>query len=194
MPGIHQRLRSHPTLHDGLAAAHRPFGQSNLATRLLLQWGAGQISSQDVQKTAHAAVSDGLVHPEVVQLAAVGCWGEQRGNINRDLKRLFPCDYLPAPLLVRVPYVPEKTLPNAVHHVDCAIMLPHLWVAAIAKTELQEQALGQHLAPSFWEAVRHDDPRLLAKKKTYWRYQTSRNVSSPFGCMGMVWNMLLITA
>ena len=46
---------------------------------------------------------------------------------------------------------------------DAAVMLPHLWVASIAQTDLVEQLLGVDLAPNFWEELNSQDPRLLAR-------------------------------
>ena len=134
-----------------------------MATRLLLQWSCGNVSAVEVQRLAHGAVLDGLLHEEVAQLASLGAWGEQPGNINRDLKRLHKCDLLPEPLIVRVPCLAEKALPAVVAHCDVAIMLPHQWVAGVAAAGEAERLLGIQWGPSFWDAVSPEDPRLLAR-------------------------------
>ena len=62
---------------------------SALATKLLMMWSAGEISSSAVQVIAHMAVLDGADHPELGLLASVGAWGSQPGNASRDIIRSF---------------------------------------------------------------------------------------------------------
>ena len=110
MPGIRQRLAAASALTTSLAD-DAPVGieyQSNLGTRLLLQWGRGTVSASEVQRLARAAVLDGLLHHEIASLASIGNWGQMPGNCNRDLQRKYHIDYLPAPLVVRVPCIAPK--------------------------------------------------------------------------------------
>ena len=109
-----------------------PEGQSALVTRLLLQWSAGAMSATELQKHAHAAVVDGLMHPEVYKCASLGSWGQYPANINRDLKAMVSTD-LPDPDIVRVPCLDTKPSPAVVCYDDAAVVYPHLWIAALRK-------------------------------------------------------------
>lgn len=84
---------------------------------------------------ALAAVTDGLMHEEVVRMAALGSWGEYPGNCNRDLKKLINCS-LPEPFMLRVPCLDTKPTPHRVCFDDASVMLPHLWIASMAEQEL----------------------------------------------------------
>ena len=162
MPGIRQRLAAANALTTSLAD-DAPVGiefQSNLGTRLLLQWSKGSISASEVQRLAHAAVLDGLLHHEIASLASIGNWGQMPGNCNRDLQRKYHIDYLPAPLVVRVPCIAPKAVPAEMIWADAAIMLPHQWVASIAILPQAESLLGFSHMEAFWNGVSAKDPRL----------------------------------
>lgn len=58
---------------------------SALADHLISQWGWGHMSATSIQKIAAAAVSDGLQHPEVQRLAALGSHGRYPNHAHRDL-------------------------------------------------------------------------------------------------------------
>ena len=160
MSGVHQRLKRAKTLANPIVEATR--SQSNLVTRLLLQWASGHLSATEVQKICHAACLDGLTHPEVVAIAAIGSWGSQPGNCNRDLKRAYSCDDLPKPVIVRVPCMDTKAKNQRMVWEDCAVHLPHLWLSCIGNTPEGAQMLGLDLVESFWKGVSPLDPRLEA--------------------------------
>ena len=84
---LERELADHSDQHPPLQQ-ERP-EQSALASRLLNLWSAGHISATALQQLAHAALLDGADHPEVAQLAATGTWGQQPGNVGRDLSRLY---------------------------------------------------------------------------------------------------------
>ena len=88
------------------------------------------MSATEVQKHAHAAVVDGLMHPEVHKLATLGSWGQYPNNINRDLKAMISTD-LPDPDIIRVPCLDTKPSPAVVCYDDAAIVYPHLWISAL---------------------------------------------------------------
>ena len=161
MPGLQQQLKQARVSDTPAPTTYPPL--SNLVTRLLLQWAQGNTSAQEVQRLAHAATTDGLLHPEVVAMASMGSWGQVPGNCNRDLKRAYPCDDLPLPTTVRVPCLSEKAHPTIVVHTDVGLMLPHLWIASIATSHLADQLLGLQSVEQFWASVNQHDPRLQAR-------------------------------
>ena len=164
MPGIRQRMVAAGIAYvPGGPPDHGFDNPSALITRLLLSYTAGSLSAVEVQKIAHAAVVDGIMHPEVYQVAALGCWGRYPGNIKRDLARLIECDYLPAPCILRVPCIDTKSTPHICMWDDMAVMQPHKWIAAIWKLPEAASILGHTEIETFWHNVRADDPRLLAK-------------------------------
>ena len=64
----------------------------------------GKISAYCVQLLAEAAEIDGLNHPEIHELAALGCNGLYSGNFRRDLIRVHVRQTLaPKPMVLQVP-------------------------------------------------------------------------------------------
>lgn len=63
--------------------------ESNLVTRLLLKATSGKDSYSSVQEDSYAAYLDGLRHPEVTKLASCGNWGQNPGNVRRDIHTAF---------------------------------------------------------------------------------------------------------
>ena len=83
--------------------------QSNLVNRLLVQWANGHLSATQVQKVAHAAVSDGLNHQEVALIAALGTWGANPANIHQQRLQLLKPDVgIPEALSVSAPVLDMK--------------------------------------------------------------------------------------
>ena len=60
---------------------------SHLARVLLEKWAWGNLSTPEVQALAHAAVHDGLSHPQIRALAGLGAHGKYPANMHRDLLR-----------------------------------------------------------------------------------------------------------
>ena len=60
---------------------------SNLAKTLLEKWAWGSLSTPELQALAHAAVLDGLQHPQIKALAAIGGCGKYPANMHRDILR-----------------------------------------------------------------------------------------------------------
>ena len=133
MSGLHQRLRAAEAFPIAQPDAKK---DSALATRLLLLWSDGSMSATEVQKIAHSAVVDGILHEEVYRLAALGSWGQYPANVNRDLKAMVISD-LPEPIVVRVPCLDTKPSPARVCYDDAAIMLPHLWLESMGQQVLK---------------------------------------------------------
>ena len=65
---------------------------SHLAKMLIEKWAWGGLSTPDLQKLASAAFKDGLHHPQVRALAALGAWGKYPANMQRDLLQAVGAD------------------------------------------------------------------------------------------------------
>ena len=61
--------------------------QSALASKLLSLWAHGSLSAMAIQEIAHLALLDGANHAELALLAQAGNFGENPGNIHRDIVR-----------------------------------------------------------------------------------------------------------
>ena len=63
--------------------------QSALATKLLSLWSHGLLAATTIRELAHLSILDGANHPELATLAKAGNFGEQSGNVNRDIITAF---------------------------------------------------------------------------------------------------------
>ena len=143
--------------------------QSAFATCLLNKWAWGVLSAPDVQELAHAALCDGLQHPEISEIAASGAYGNNTGSIHRDLTAHFVKDLVaPAGRLLTVPGKDVKGGKVAIE-MACKVVLPSDWLLAMASHghlhEELELAFGYGTAKErFWDLVgsKFDHP---AKKK-----------------------------
>ena len=74
---------------------------SRLATALLSLWAHGKISAITCRWLAECASLDGCTHPEINDIAKMGCHGKYPGNVHRDLLTRFVKDVsVPEPLQV----------------------------------------------------------------------------------------------
>ncbi|CAE7455722.1 unnamed protein product [Symbiodinium sp. CCMP2592] len=62
---------------------------SSLAAKLLALWAHGKLSATMIRELASLAVVDGAKHPDLLEIAQAGNWGEQPGNIHKQLMRRF---------------------------------------------------------------------------------------------------------
>ena len=62
---------------------------SCLAAKLLALWAHGKLSATMIRELASLAVSDGAKHPDLLDIAQAGNWGQQAGNIHKQLMRKF---------------------------------------------------------------------------------------------------------
>ena len=102
--------------------------QSALATKLLSLWAHGSLSASAIQEIAHLAVLDGAKHPELAKLAKAGNFGEQPGNVHRDIVTSF-CNscHISDPYLLPVLCCDPKTSEEVPE--QAAIFLPHMMFA-----------------------------------------------------------------
>ena len=63
--------------------------QSALATKLLSLWSHGLLAATTIRELAHLSILDGASHPELATLAKAGNFGEQSGNVIRDIIAAF---------------------------------------------------------------------------------------------------------
>jgi len=94
----------------------------------------------------------------MIKLAALGSYGSQPQNIQRDLLRNFFQDSLvPDPYTIQdVPY----KIDNKQHISECKLMLPHDWFAAVSSSHLVEDVFGVQDLHKFWQGQLMDDPKL----------------------------------
>lgn len=91
---------------------------SALASLLLLLWASGNISATAMQKVALCAMLDGANHIELANLAKCGAWGQQPGNVARDVNATFLHSVLVSPSMsAEVPCIDPKTSKATVQ--DC---------------------------------------------------------------------------
>ncbi|CAK0882812.1 unnamed protein product, partial [Prorocentrum cordatum] len=104
-----------------------------------------------VQRTAHAAHLDGLVHPEIQLLAALGTWGEYPGNVHHELMTKFGDSPLPEPYQFEIPAWDSKTA--SAQQKVCAALLPHEWFASLFKHHRDEfdEIFAIDKLPTFWQ-------------------------------------------
>ena len=137
---------------------------SKFAHMLLELWAWGDISAYRLQQLAQASVVDGLVHPDVQKLAAIGATGKHPGNCHRDLVRhLHTKIDMPLPVQMSVPL---KMDDDNVRVVDIPLLPFHRLVAhmhAHFPLEFETRIIG---APGqlqqFWANVKEEDPRWIA--------------------------------
>ena len=97
--------------------------QSALASKLLSLWAHGSLSATAIQEIAHLAILDGANHPELALMAKAGSFGENPGNIHREIVRSFCKDLqIAEPFVLQVSCIDPKS--SAEDVVDAAMFLP----------------------------------------------------------------------
>lgn len=166
MPGIHQRIE----LEEKKRKASCLKESNNLSKKLLQLWSLGKLSAKCLQELAHAAHADGLQDESIVQLAALGTFGQHPNNCHRDLLVLLkrklkesrygglkesPCISVQVPALDAKEEHPETKVP-------CHMVLPHLlvWQLWESYPNLAPHLFGVAKIKAFWDGIQPDDPRL----------------------------------
>ena len=127
---------------------------SALASLLLLLWASGNISATAMHKVALCAMLDGANHVELANLAKCGAWGQQPGNVARDVNATFLHSVLVSPSMsAEVPCIDPKTSKATVQ--DCHFFLPHLMFWSLMKNYTLEAQIVFALdaIDGFWEGV-----------------------------------------
>ena len=165
--GLHQRRiqAAHAAAAQAQAQAQAAASsRSSLAHELLLQWSLGGLSAISVQSLASKAFSDGLVHPDIARLAALGNSGQAPQNCQRDLLRWLGkhMGALPPPVQMKLPL---KTSPEeeSVQVVELPLLPLHRMMAYMWEhwqSEFQLRLVGEDGAvEAFWNNISPQDPR-----------------------------------
>ena len=106
-------------------------GESALATKLLSLWSHGLLAATTIRELAHLSILDGASHPELAALAKAGNFGEQAGNVSRDIitnfcKQINICD----PLATEITALDPKS--SQQEPVEAGCFLPHLMFGALS--------------------------------------------------------------
>lgn len=106
--------------------------ESALATKLLSLWAHGLLSAVAIQEIAHLATLDGANHPELAKLAKAGNFGEQPGNVHRDIVTSF-CKHIHIsdPFSLQVLCTDPKSSEDV--EVQAAMFLPHMMFANLGE-------------------------------------------------------------
>ena len=164
MPGVKQKLAEAEQLQHGRRRGGEDLAdtQSPLCLELLHNWTMGHISAIGVQKLAAAALLDNVSNNSIAELAALGSWGQHKGNIHRDLTLLVSKDLkLAEPILVSCPCLNNKEVPPVVES-TFPILAPHLLFHSLQENypESLDSFFGASKIQNFWSSVQPDDPRL----------------------------------
>lgn len=132
-----------------------------LATSLLLRWGWGRLSANDVQDLANSARLGGISHPEIDALASIGAFGHQPSHCQRDLIARFcnNIDCVPMATTIQVPYLERRGSIDVPMQGDMDIFMPHDWVDTLSHSPITQEyfqtsfGIGDPLS-EFWQGQR----------------------------------------
>ena len=114
------------------SSSSTPVQPSALATKLLSLWSHGLLAAVVVQELAHLAILDGASHPELASIAKCGNFGQQPGNVHRDLMSTFCKDtHVPAALPVAVECKDPKS--SELEEINAGVFLPHIMFANLVE-------------------------------------------------------------
>ena len=115
---------------------------------LMSRYAWGHMSASEVQQIALGAVQSGADRPDLHELAALGAYGNQLGNAQRDLARNVFSDVLtPNAFHLKTPLLGADGIKTR----DYEVMLPHDWIAALASRDLLDKLMGSSQRNEFWE-------------------------------------------
>lgn len=150
--GGHRQKRQWATM----AASESQPASSELAKVLITSWAWGDMSAPQVQKFAAAAKADGLTHPDIAKLAALGSGGRHAGNCHRELVNKLQPTFASQALSQVTLYF--KQPPARISGSIYDVMLPHELFAVMFQHHRDffvEQLCGGSVGnlPSFWKAM-----------------------------------------
>jgi hypothetical protein len=125
-----------------------------------------------LQELAHTAKLSGVDAADIDQMAKLGSYGAQPGNISRDLMNKFckSADLVtPLPYIAKVPMLVNKNNTEIVAECDHHFLLPTDWVESITRSEdprVIEQVFNFDKVPAFWKNHRPEDPKLYKNPVT----------------------------
>lgn len=189
--GMRQRVRQDAAIRAGdTASGSGTCSKSTLANELLQRWSLGSLSAATVQKLALCATKDGLQHPDVKKLAALGGHGRQPQNCQRDMLHWLQSH------LGSLPSVVQMDLPlrtgmgqTALHTVQVPLLPLHRMVAHMYEhwpEEFKLRVSGQPGAvEEFWGNVKADDPIFWPGNPSWKEGGTGSSTAYPLQCMVM---------
>ena len=182
-----------------LAAEHCGYAtlDSQAAWNWLQRWSWGKMSSIAVQQEAYnnymdyqrmlykIPLNDGWIPRSIHDLAQLGTWGGNPGNINRELKHWLGEPTLPKPMFITVPMITPKpkTGEAITKDVQFPILCPHEVISHVYHNHPDlfsslyiGKDSGQETSDKlehFWSTVEaRGDPRLLQhpmKSRSHWK-------------------------
>ena len=158
-----KRLRGVQVEHEKLKSTKRTLekgNESRLATALLSLWAHGKISAITCRWLAECASLDGCTHPEICDIARLGCHGKYEGNVHRDALTRFVKDVnVPEPLQVSVRCLGPKNLQKGEE--EAATFLPHMVFSKLATLPNFNQLFPTAMLEQFWQTLeKSGDPAL----------------------------------
>jgi hypothetical protein len=125
-----------------------------------------------LQEIAHAAKLSGLDADDIEQMAKLGSFGAQPGNISRDLMNKFcKSDDLvtPQPYIAKVPMLVKKNNTEETVMCDHYFFLPTDWIVSITHEgdgSIIQQVFNFDKVGAFWKNHRQEDPKLYKNPVT----------------------------
>ena len=150
---------------------------SPLANKLLTLWAHGTLSVVMIREIAHLAMLDGAQHPDLYGIAKTGNFGQQHGNVHRDLMHEFARNICIEKHQCATNFIDPKS--SSKEEVQAHMYLPHVLFSNLAKgypTKFNELFIGNALE-QFWEyALEKEDARIekhpLLKVYPNWKQTT----------------------
>jgi hypothetical protein len=137
--------------------------QSALATKLLSLWSHGLLAATTIRELAHLSILDGASHPELATLAKAGNFGEQSGNVNRDIITAF-CKQIDICDSTAVEVSAKDPKSNQEEPVEAGCFLPHLMFSSLSNNygdQFSSMFDIQNLAKFWTDAEKTLDDRLV---------------------------------
>ena len=128
---------------------------SFLAEHLMREWAWGRLSAPKVQQIAFNAEQDGLNHPKVARLAALGSSGTHPRNMYQQMVALCDASMLPDGFVFTVPW--KDGCPRGYVTMAQTMLLPHELFACMYKH--YPKAWKKRMVPDngelrqFWEEM-----------------------------------------
>ena len=104
---------------------------SPLANKLLTLWAHGTLSAVMIREIAHLAMLDGAQHPDLYGIAKTGNFGQQHGNVHRDLMHEFARNICIEKHQCATYFIYPKS--SSKEEVQTHMYLPHVLFSNLAK-------------------------------------------------------------
>lgn len=193
MPGIDQKVQ----IEDAkISQKTYKTKSSSLANHMLQLWGQGKLSATALQLLAKAGIEDGCETVDLMELAALGSWGQYPGNTHRDLVRLLTKKIShgkhgglkESPLhTIKVPaFCSKEDMTQGTVLVDFTFFLPHLWISALFESypAHARELFGIDQLQQFWRSIKENDPRLIGSPVDWKKARKGKHLYIPLWLHG----------